>query len=170
MRLKSWKNRAGVFIRPLLARAKAPAVSSSLKKVVRWLAKATGIPCTTPLAMIGPWMVRSTCALTRVGGATPPAEEHVEANAREGGPSGVDPGSLDVDLHQDLGAVVTDLGAHHRDGVSGGRAVRVHAEPVAHAVGETKQHACKCLGPRSADLRRGRAAGRSRGGWSRRDR
>ena len=48
-------------------------------------------------------------------------EQDVEVDPGEGGAARVDPGPVDVHLHEDLWHVVADLGAQHADRVPGGR-------------------------------------------------
>ena len=58
------------------------------------------------------------------------AEQDVEPDAREGRAAGVDPGAVDVHLHQDLRLVVADLRAEHADRMAGRGLARRDQLPV----------------------------------------
>ena len=60
------------------------------------------------------------------------AELDVQVDARERGAVGVDPGAVDVLLHQDLGREVGDLRAHHRQRVAAGAVAGADQQRVGH--------------------------------------
>ena len=74
------------------------------------------------------------------------AELDVEADAGEGGAAGVDPGAVQVLLHQDLRDVVADLGTHHRDRMAARRVLGRDQLPVRGVRGRFTQ-ACAGAAP-----------------------